>query len=153
MKIKQKITEQNDKWQQGYFSITDCRKNVLGELLSYYKPYSNHSQWLGHYYRHLYQTVKFIDKAKSVCKKRKYDYIKMLKAQLSDFEQALLFYHAYSDLGSVWFKNGKDSFIVKYRLIQNLPLFMVYDDECTYLSNKLRQILSEKEVEKYFEIE
>jgi hypothetical protein len=146
--IQQKFIKQNKDWKQGNASIT---KNSNNLLISYYKPYCGHSEWLGHYFRHLYQTVKFIDKA-CLCKKSKREYIKTLKAQLSEYEQALLFYHACSDLGKDWFKEDKNSFIIKYRLIQHLPLLMIYK-ECSDLRDKLQQILSLREIENYFKPE
>ncbi|GHT33219.1 hypothetical protein AGMMS49574_18440 [Bacteroidia bacterium] len=148
-KLKEKFLKQYDSWQQGNFSITEAKTTENKNPISYYKPYCGRSEWLGHYFRHLYQTVKFIDKA-CLCEKAKYEYIKTLKAQLSEYEQAILFYHACSDLGTEWFENGKKSFIVKYRLIQHLPLLMVYDEESKDLSNKLFQILSEEEIKEYF---
>ena len=41
---------------------------------------------LGHYYRHIYQTVCFVDKQEILSEKEKYSYVKMLRAQLSDLE-------------------------------------------------------------------
>jgi hypothetical protein len=151
-KLKENFLKQYNSWQQGNFSIAEVKTTENKNPISYYKPYCGRSEWLGHYFRCLYQTVEFIDKA-CLCKKVKYEYIKTLKAQLSEYEQVILFYHACSDLGAEWFGGGKKSFIVKYRLIQHLPLLMVYDEGCKDLSNKLYKILSEKEFEKYFEIE
>jgi hypothetical protein len=147
-KLKEYFLNQYDNWEQGNFSMTENKKSENDKIISYYKPYCGRSDWLGHYFRHLYQTVKFIDKA-CLCKKTKYEYIKTVKAQLSEYEQAVLFYHACSDSGKEWFEKGEKSFIVKYRLIQHLPLLMVYNDECKDLSDKLLQFLSEKEFENY----
>lgn len=123
-KLKEHFWKQCDNWQQGNFSITEDKKSKDDKLISYYKPCCGQSEWLGHYFRHLYQTVKFIDKA-CLCKKAKYGYIKTLKAQLSEYEQAILYYHACSDLGKEWLEN---SFIAKYQLTQHLPLIMVKDE-------------------------
>ena len=58
----------------------------------------------------------YVDKQK--IKINKYDYVKILRAQLTTHEQALLFFNCISDLGKSW---RRDDLIVKYRLIKNLP--------------------------------
>ncbi|MDR0833445.1 MAG: putative phage abortive infection protein [Candidatus Symbiothrix sp.] len=152
-KIKEKIREQNEKWKQGNFSIVEIVTDNEDNNFSFYKPYCGHSEWLGHYFRHLYHTVKFIDK-ECLCFSKKYEYLKILKAQLSEYEQAILFYHACSDLGSAWFKKGKNSFIVKYRLIQNLPLLIVFGENHGEVERKLSDLgLSKEEVKEYFKWE
>lgn len=78
---------------------------------------------LGHYYRHLFQTVKFIDGQAMLSQDEKYDYAKMLRAQLSTDEQALLFLNSLSPLGKEWRMERRDniSYMNKYRLIKNIP--------------------------------
>ncbi|MDR0611951.1 MAG: putative phage abortive infection protein [Dysgonamonadaceae bacterium] len=151
-KLRDNFLKQYDNWQQGNFSMADNKKSEDGNLISFYRPYCGQSYWLGHYFRHLYQTVKFIDKV-CLCKKTKYEYIKTLQAQLSEYEQAILFYHACSDSGTEWFEGGGKSFIVKYRLIRHLPLLMVYGEKCGDFNYKLSQILSKEEIKEYFKSE
>lgn len=92
-----------------------------------YRPFEGHQSRLGHYFRHLYQTVKFVDEQPSemLSYSEKYGYIKTLRAQLSNPEQALLFYNSLSDLGKPWeMALGLDSnrkLITKYNLIKNIP--------------------------------
>jgi hypothetical protein len=81
-----------------------------------YAPFEGHQSRLGHYYRHLYQTVKFIDQQPIAIEK--YDYVKTVRAQLSTHEQALLLVNSLTPLGAAWWKN---SFITRYRMVQNLP--------------------------------
>ncbi|HTM99757.1 MAG TPA: putative phage abortive infection protein [Pedobacter sp.] len=48
----------------------------------YYFPFDGHNSRLGHYYRHLFQTAKFVIEQKDFDDKTKYSYIKTLRAQL-----------------------------------------------------------------------
>jgi hypothetical protein len=89
-----------------------------------YDLFRGHSSQLAHYYRHLYQTVKFIayqrEELLSYVDKRKY--LRMLRAQLSNQEQAMLFYNWLSKFGKQW-ENEKNHFFTDFRMIHN-----VYND-------------------------
>lgn len=86
------------------------------------------SSYLGHYYRHMFQTVCFVDKQKLLKPEEKYSYVKMLRAQLSDYEQVLFYYNAMSSMGKSWIEIGDDnlSLIIRYKLIKNVPHFYTY---------------------------
>jgi hypothetical protein len=79
-------------------------------------PFEGHQSRLGHYYRHLFQTVKYVDQQTLDIKK--YDYTKTIRAQLSTHEQALLLLNSLSPLGDKWFSND---YIKKYKLVKNIP--------------------------------
>lgn len=80
--------------------------------------YGGHQHRLGHYFRHLYQLFMYVNKSEDIRKEDKYDYAKIIRGQLSTFEQALIFYNALSPLGVNWIKNN---LINDYKLIKNLP--------------------------------
>jgi len=86
-----------------------------------YRPFDGHISKLGHYYRHLYHIIKFIDKQdeKFINEEQKCDYAKTVRAQLSDYEQLVLFYNINSVFGVPWISDG---YIRKYRIIKNMPL-------------------------------
>ncbi len=92
-----------------------------------YNLFEGHQSILGYYYRHLYQVVKFVDEQPSdlLTYKEKYNYVKILRAQLSTQEQAFLFYNSLSDLGKAWEKqiglDENNKLITKYNLIKNIP--------------------------------
>ncbi len=90
----------------------DCRK--AGKLG--YVPFQGHQSHLGHYYRHLYQLVRYVDQ--QVLDIDKYEYVKTIRAQLSTHEQALLLVNSLTPLGQNWWHEG---LILKYRLVQNIP--------------------------------
>lgn len=81
----------------------------------------NHGQRLGHYFRHLYQMIKYIDQYSNniLPSEDKYQYTKTIRAQLSNYEQLLLYYNALSKFGQAWID---DNFLIKYKLIKNIPL-------------------------------
>jgi len=86
-----------------------------------YRPFVGHLNRLGHYYRHLFQTVRFVVEQDEsfISHANKLDYLKTLRAQLSDHEQVMLYYNAIVGLGEAWITNG---YFTKYKMIHNLPL-------------------------------
>lgn len=100
---------------------------------NYIKYYGGHQFRLGHYYRHLYQTVKYVNSNVSLSYKEKYDYIKILRAQLSTYEQMLLFLNSLSSMGYIWeiepeinnelkgYSKKDFELITKFNLIKNIP--------------------------------
>lgn len=96
------------------------------------KYYGGHQFRLGHYYRHLFQTVKYINEQEKLNYKQKYEYIKILRAQLSTYEQTILLLNSLSSMGYSWEvipdvnsdlkKYNKIDFnlITKYNLIKNI---------------------------------
>jgi Putative phage abortive infection protein len=81
-----------------------------------YVPFEGHQSRLGHYYRHLYQAVRYVDQ--QTVEIDKYEYAKTIRAQLSTHEQALLLLNSLSPIGRNWWRNG---FILDYRMVQNIP--------------------------------
>lgn len=92
------------------------KKEVKKERKFNYMPFEGHQSRLGHYYRHLFQSIAYCHNKKIDIDK--YEYIKLIRAQLSNHEQALLFLNSISKLGKPW----KDENLIKtYRLIKNIP--------------------------------
>lgn len=96
--------------------------------LPYEKYYGGHQFRLGHYFRHLYQSYKYLHNHKDVKDGDRYSYGKMYRAQLSTYEQALLLINSISSLGMKWeytpeiIQSKKTSkLIAEYNLIKNLP--------------------------------
>jgi hypothetical protein len=84
-----------------------------------YLPFEGHQSRLGHYYRHLYQTVSFVENKGRPLNINIYEYVKTIRAQLSTHEQALLLINSQTPLGKNWMTNG---YITNYRMVQNLPM-------------------------------
>ncbi|WP_161888139.1 putative phage abortive infection protein [Pontibacter russatus] len=122
------------------------RKEFLPYVKLYfnYKPFSGHAQRLGHYFRHLYLTVKSVANSSIVTD---YDermrYLRILRAQLSNHEQILLFYNWLSEYGNDW-ENDKHSFFTEYCMIHNLWYDNLFDDK--FISDNVNYLRT-KEVE------
>lgn len=86
-------------------------------------PFEGHQSRLGHYFRHLYQTVSYVDNQTSDTDK--YEYVKTVRAQLTTHEQALLFINCLTPIGNIWWEKG---LITRYRFVQNIP-FGFFDSE------------------------
>ncbi|NUY82727.1 putative phage abortive infection protein [Flavobacterium sp. MAH-1] len=83
----------------------------------YYFPFDGHNSKLGHYYRHLFQTANFVVDQKIFNDKEKYSYLKTLRAQLSNYEQLLLYYNSLA-----WFDKEWRTLFTKFRMIKNIPI-------------------------------
>ena len=98
--------------------FSDFYDKLRNQFESLYKAYPNEDQLLlinkaysafyedeqsnvGHYFRTLYNIVKFVDTSKA---RDKHTYINLLRAQLSSNELLLLFYNCLSDKGNKRFK-------------------------------------------------
>lgn len=91
------------------------KKSVRQNRQFTYEPFEGHQSRLGHYFRHLYQMACYIDKNAGG---RADEFADLLRAQLSNHEQALLCLNSLSNLGAAWKQKG---LIQKYHFIKNLP--------------------------------
>lgn len=74
-----------------------AHKDRIREVYDYL--YMNLEHKLGHYYSHLYRTLKLIDKA-DITLEEKQEYADILKAQLTGFELTVLLYYGLSTRGA-----------------------------------------------------
>ena len=78
---------------------------------------------LGHYFRHLYHIIKFVDKS-DIEKEDKRTYTNLLRAQLSSYELIVIYYNGLSGYGKEKFK----PLIEKYDLLQNMNRELIIND-------------------------
>lgn len=116
-----------DYFKRNYNAVSDKQVTwIITELQKLKQTAKNghrfvgHQIRLGHYYRHLFQSVKYVDDQEYLNESEKYAYIKTLRAQLTTFEESLLFFNSLSVLGKNW-RNDKSNLIETYQLIKNLP--------------------------------
>ncbi|GAB3414854.1 putative phage abortive infection protein [Niabella aquatica] len=101
---------------QGNAGNTIGNDDWLCTLMGHHIGYSSH---LAHYFRHLYAMVKLVANS-SISEDEKMRYLKVVRAQLSNQEQALLFYNwICRKYGENWEK-GDNRYFTKYRMIHNI---------------------------------
>jgi len=81
-----------------------------------YCPFDGHQSRLGHYYRHLYHTIKYVDT--HAPENTEHEYGAIVRAQLTNHEQALLCLNALSKVGEEWIKT---ELLTYYAMIKNIP--------------------------------
>jgi hypothetical protein len=95
---------------------------VIGDNVSlpYIKNHRGYGAALAHYYRHLFMMVKFVVNSNIVTVyKEKMRYLKILRAQLSNHEQIMLFYNWLSKYGASW-EDNENQYFTEYVMIHNL---------------------------------
>ena len=136
------VLDENNEFKTNYNAASEAYRQGTQEWESYVsknnisqpiKVNSNqeinrgHANQLGHYYRHIYQTVKFVAKQNEefISCEEKQNYLTILRAQLSNDEQVLLFYNWKSGYGSKW-EDDKHNFFSQYKMIHNVYPSMVH---------------------------
>ena len=141
MKIKYRNTD---------YSRRECFGHMLEMLeYDYYNPqppnrnqedlnalyeqfFANYQPYVGHYFRHLYNVVKFVHEheffdrkewKKKECKEKK-RYTNFIRAQLSSDELGLLFYNCLSKRGAKF-----RDLVEKYALFKDMPSEVLIDEE------------------------
>lgn len=89
-------------------------KNFVATGYMYFYRRAAVQNEIGHYFRNLYNIMKFVDRSDV---KEKKIYTNLLRAQLSNYELALLFYNCLSKMGSEKFK----PLLEKYSMLKTLP--------------------------------
>jgi len=80
--------------------------------------FGGHQNRLDHYLRHFAQTIKYIDRTVFLNESQKYNYAKLIRAQLTQFELSCFFYNTLTKFGKSW---REYLLVEKYQLIKNLP--------------------------------
>lgn len=89
----------------------------------------------GHYFRHLFLIVKFIVSKPEdfLSYEEKRNYLRILRASLSTYEQIFLYYNWLSGYGSKW-ENDSNHFFTDYRMIHNVNFGIHKDFEIKSMS-------------------
>jgi hypothetical protein len=115
-----------DCFRQFYANYSDAYQQAAGPdeqtrlQAAYDQFWQRRQQDLAHYYRYLYNVLRFVHEYHGISDKLRY--VKLLRAQLSDFELVMLFYTALN-------KNGMNYWIYihEYQLFDNLPPEILID--------------------------
>ncbi|MEG0890017.1 MAG: putative phage abortive infection protein [Bacteroides sp.] len=120
--LKEAMGEKGTVRMKGSWLNRFSQSNYMGIELNWQFMYSvtDYASYFDHYFRHLYRIVKFVDESPLLAGgfDDKYQYVSMVRAQLSRHELVWLFYNGLSN-------NGKDKFkplIEKYSLLKNLRI-------------------------------
>lgn len=89
----------------------DTRKKIDQSFKLFFEKYQ---EWLGNYFRNLYNIFKYIDNS-NLEDHLKVQYTRIIRAQLSNYELLLLFYNCMSEYGVKFNK-----YAIKYQLFDNL---------------------------------
>jgi hypothetical protein len=105
-KMREKLKKIRDEHKKE-LGLKTTFKDIQGEIDLHikYAPYTGHESRLAHYYRHLFNTVKYVvDKEKKGVfdYQQSREYLKILRAQMSNDEQLMLYYNYINGLGSGW---------------------------------------------------
>lgn len=108
----------------GSLSSNDNLNNATIEqtLEAYSALYSKEKSDLSHYFRTIYHIYKFIDKSNIENKKQ---YSSIARAQLSSYEQVLLFYNCLHENGNEKFK----PYIEKYEVFKNIDYSLIINEK------------------------
>jgi hypothetical protein len=84
-------------------------------LLVYETEYEKEKFWIGHYFRNLYNVIKYVDRSSLKNDERRV-YTNVVRAQLSSYELLLLFYNCLSQYG----KEKFGPLVVNYHLLKTV---------------------------------
>ena len=112
--------------QKGELDVTEELRQLIEEKVSekYEKFFVAYQAYVGHYFRHMYHVIKFVDQHGffdgKEFKEKKF-YTDLIRAQLSSDELGLFFYHGLSDRGTEF-----GPLVKKYDFFEDLPLKVLY---------------------------
>lgn len=150
--LKNHLLEIKNEHIKNNYDIVKTLKEKIGintniELDIYHVLFNGNGYQLANYYRHLFHTVKHVTKQSEdfVSYEEQRNYLRILRAQLTNNEQALIFYNWFSEFGRKWEELDKEDgnkFLTKYRLIHNLYQNLIISDinlrDCFPTQEKIR---------------
>ncbi len=103
------------------------KKDLLVCIYDYH--FHIHQSDLGHYFRNLYHIVKYVERS-TIKEKEKFEFLRMLRAQLSNYEILLLAYNGLHEYGEDF-----------YPLIEKFELLKSLNNETRVPENYIRRIV------------
>ena len=98
-----------------HHSYTGIKRAIQANGYGIYSDISSTTRF-DHYFRHLYHIIKYVDTNDLIADEERYDYVCIIRSQLSDYELVMLFYNCLTT-------NGREKFkplIEKYTIFNNL---------------------------------
>ena len=108
--------------QKGKLDVTEELRQLIEERVreKYENFFVAYQAYVGHYFRHMYHAIKFVDRSDQEAETKKF-YTNLIRAQLSSNELDLLFYHGLSDRGTEF-----GPLVKKYDFFEDFPLKVLY---------------------------
>jgi len=101
------------------FSIDNDPIIFHNKMVEAYKNlFESNREELSHFFKLFYRILKIIDSNKNLEEDEKIFYAKILRSQLTDFEQLILYYNSHTEYG----KKAR-TIILKYNLLKHTPIF------------------------------
>ena len=96
-----KLQGARDANEMGMTDNSDQTKQIILDRIdmAFERFFGIHQPYLGHYFRQLYNIIKFVDKSKLIEKNERGFYTNLIRAQLSSVELGLIFYNGLSKRG------------------------------------------------------
>lgn len=124
-----------------FFHVIELRK-LCGCKENGWIRFDGYQSILAHYFRHLFQTVQYINKQNVIDYDEKYHYIRTLRAQLNTFELIVLFYNCFSPYGSEW---EPDIFDVSDKDNNYKSTFLTYSNHIKLVRDKSGKLVDHDE--------
>ncbi len=112
---------------KGELDVTEELRQLIDEKVrkKYEKFFAEYQPYVGPYFRHLYQAVKFVDQSDFLKEfEAKKFYTNLIRAQLSSDELGLLFYNCLSDRGAKF-----KCLVEKYALFKDMSFEVLMNEE------------------------
>lgn len=111
------VNQLNEKYNE--LKTKNPTKDKFDNFSSAYRNFWEDS--FGHYFRHLFLMVKFtVSKSEKIISyEEKRNYLRILRASLTTYEQVFLYYNWLSKYGEKW-EDKKNHFFTDYRMIHNV---------------------------------
>lgn len=100
--------------------------------------FKGHHTYLAHYYRNLFHLVTYVVEKDFLDKQEKLNYLDILRSQLSNYEQIMLFYNWLSGYGKEW-EDEQNHFFTEYKMIKNLWYDILYHE--SFIKEKLKELV------------
>lgn len=118
----------------GYFyARTEPGLPIDKTIETYMVFYHEYQSDLGHYFRNLYHILKFINLSEEVIGEEKFKYTSLLRALLSSYELALLFYNGLGEYGNEYFR----PLIEKFSFLKNMDKDLILNQDHLKYYNEL----------------
>ncbi|GHT39587.1 hypothetical protein AGMMS49965_06040 [Bacteroidia bacterium] len=134
----EEINKEYDEWKK--MNKKSEKKDIF---LSVYS-----SQWkkagysFGHYFRHLFLIVKFVVSKDFLTYEERRNYLRILRASLSTYEQVFLYYNWLSGYGRKW-EDDNNHYFTDYRMIHNVD-FSIHKDFQINNMQPFKELLEKK---------